>query len=826
MAIKKSFKIDPPVRSSKKFSFSDSFNKSFDVLIDVFSDAMNALNKASTGKGLASEYGVCSCTYKLRYVTPNDVSTYVSNLIKGLETNLFHDRIGDVELFTVASVKRFIEDNKCPPFESSSTLYDANNYVNPKEYTLNDLVHICENDVGEVSLYSRGEMLKRIQYAKDDIKKLNDLHFAANMKKIVKALPDVLQKSNTMILDNGSYRLTFGTFLEEFLLFVCTLNIIAVLQLVGYVKPSVDYTIKKKDDTSDELVTECCLANTTTFMVRNKIPFNCNMRDIVLQDVTPTFKDTHDALHFIMKDARSPIGILVGKYADDNVTPFDTSFIAKMFIGIGHDFDHAEYFKRNGDITNTTPRENDCFDTKVDWLDTIAFGNNYLDGNYRRDAVGNNKVNPITNTLDMMYRVFGGCDLKTNKDLANNIIRITGAMKNIIRNYNDGNPIENYDLTKDILVLLGEIFTRNMLRLYYNNTRVFTYDDNMPETMSPGFMCMESFIMEADANQNNQNNNQTKSGVTFTNGQGQQLSGGNVKPNNVISNTITKLLDWIKTQLAQFSKNFEKKYKQYIDEVTKNDQINQNISKAINDKTFIPNLTNIPMYGIDVKDASRFTKGMSKNDVLVLLNPTTEFNATNESFRLLGIDNNTAAAIQKNISQNNDPKQAASKLTEAIVNYFLTGTTEPIKNYSGPMSSKEWDKLVNDLKSCTNFVDQASKGLAKSVDEAGQAVKEKINEAQQSNNEALKKRCDEVQKMVELVSSTYDRQILLAIGTKYFASRYSLYRDIVIGFKQQSNNTQQQTTNTTNTENNTPATSTNTNNGTGAEPAQNTQNAQ
>ena len=55
-----------------------------------------------------------------------------------------------------------------------------------------------------------------------------------------------------------------------------------------------------------------------------------------------------------------------------------------------------------GDRADTTPRENDCFETNVDWLDTIAFGNNYLDGNYRRDAVGNNKVNPITNTLDMI----------------------------------------------------------------------------------------------------------------------------------------------------------------------------------------------------------------------------------------------------------------------------------------------------------------------------------------------------------------------------------------------------------------------------------------
>jgi hypothetical protein len=330
----------------------------------------------------------------------------------------------------------------------------------------------------------------------------------------------------------------------------------------------------------------------------------------------------------------------------------------------------------------------------------------------------------------------------------------------------------------------------------------------MPDAAAPGFICMESFIMEADApaNNNNQNN---KSGVTFTNAQGQQLNGNNNKQQGAVSNTINKLLDWIKNQLAKFSGNFEKKYKQYIDEVNKNDQINMGVSKAIADGTFVPNLTNIPMYGIDTKEAaSRFTKGMSKNDVLNLLNPSNEFNATNESFRLLGIDNNTAAAIQKNANATttNDPKKNASQLTDAIVNYFLTGTAEPIKNFSGKMEQKEWDKLVNDLKNCTEFVKKASEGLAKTAEEAGQAVKEKMAEAQQSNNDALKKRCDEVSKMVETVSSIYDRQILVSIGSKFFASRYSLYRDIVIGYKQQ-NNTQQQpaATNTANTANNTNA---------------------
>ena len=70
--------------------------------------------------------------------------------------------------------------------------------------------------------------------------------------------------------------------------------------------------------------------------------------------------------------------------------------------------------------------------------------------------------------------------------------------------------------------------------------------------------------------------------------------------------------------------------------------------------------------------------------------------------------------------------------------------------------------------------------------------------------------------MIETVSSIYDRQILVSIGSKFFASRYSLYRDIIIGYKQQ-NNTQQQpaATNTTNNAN-----TTNTANNTNAAPAQ------
>lgn len=774
-----------------KFEFSASFKRSFDALIDVYADALAKLNKVASGKDLNSEYGVCSCTYKLRYVTPNDVSTYVSNLVKGLESGLFKDRISDVELFTVASVKRFIEDNGCPAFETSSVINKSHAYVNPKEQTLHDLACICENDIGNVAVYSRGEMLKRLTFIKDDIKKLNDMHFTANMKKIVNAMPSVLDKSESFFLHNKAYMTTFGTFLEEFLLFTCTLNTIAVLQLVGYAKPSVDYTIKQKNENSQDLITECCFINTTTYMVRSKLPFNCNMRDIVLQDVTPDFKDVHDAIHFIMKDPRSPISVLVNKYAskDSGADIMEGDFIGRLFVGSNYKGWSGDFYKKDGRLTET-PRSVDNFETDVDWLDNIAFGNNYLDGNYRRDAVGNNAVHPIVNTLDMIYRIYGNCELKTNTDLADNIIRVTGAMKSVISNYKGGVPIENYDITKDVLVVLGEIFTRNMLRLYYNNTQVFTYEDDMPDAGAPGFVCMESFVMEADNNQQTQTTTQQSNGggnkqsVSFTNGQGQQLKG----PGN-ISNMITKIIDWIKNQLARFSDNFEKRYKAYSDYVVKNNKINDAITEAIKNKTFVPNVTNVPNYTLAVDRH----KGMTKQDVTnKLLNPDNKFDKVTACYEIITNKDDVVKAIVDAQNKETDPNKKAGAGWATVGLYFLFGKTEPEK-LNGPMTETFWKTLVHDLTECTKFVKEATKYSVDTMNGASEAVRDKENQIGNSDNEAAKTRCAEVTESIKMATEC-QRKILLNYGTLFFKSKYELYRDIVRGFTQQNNTSTEQPT--------------------------------
>ena len=799
--IKKALSVNQD--ASNKFSFDTSFKSSFDGLMKAYSDALSKLNSVVSGKDLKSEYGVCCCSYKLRYVTPNDMSTYISNLVKGLETGLFEDRINDIELFTVASVKRFVEDNGCPTFESSAALDSAHNYVNPSECTLHDLACICENDIGHVAVYSRGEMLKRLEFIKDDVKKMNEMHFAANMKKIVAALPSVLEKSSSGLLCNKGYSMTLRTFIEEFILFVSTLNTIAVLQLIAYAKPSVSYTTKQKEENSQDLVTECCLANTTSYMIRSNLPFNCNMRDVVLQDVTPDFKDVHDAMHFIMKDPRSPISILVNKFASKEDIQSGEYMIGQMFTGLKHFNCHPEHYynKATGCETND-PRETDNFETTVDWLDTIAFGNNYLDDNFRRDGVGNNAKHPISNTLDMIYRIFCGCDLKTNEDIANNLVRVCGTMRSIIHSYKNGEPIENYDLTKNILVVLGEIFTRNMLRLYYNNTHVMVYDDDMSDTMIPGFICTESYVMEADTptdqtnNANTGNNNggqngQSDSGtVTFTNAQGQQLNNNNNSGNSA-SNIISKIIDWIKNQLSKFGVNFAKKYKSFANDVAKNKETNDAIKKAIQDGSFIPNLTNMPKYQFDKKRHI----GLDKAGIEKLFDLNQEYKGIDEAWKILNVYDaiKNDVASQSQGSNNNNSENPNGY--EMIENYFLYGKTKP-ETITGKMTPELWDEICNDLTNCIGFVENANNGFTKTITDASDVVKAKAEEANKNNNEALKTRCNEITKSIQVLTGFGKnkgicQKIIEAYGTKFFNDRYKLYRKIFLTYKQQTNNAQQ-----------------------------------
>lgn len=772
-----------------KFAFSNSFKRTFDGLVDAYSNALEDLNKVSKGKKIDADYGVCSCHYMLRYITPNDISEYISNFIKGLGSHLFQDRKSDIELFTVASVKRFIEANGCPAFEDATVLNEDHSYINPKEATLNDLAFIAKNDIGEIGVYSGGEIMKRIELAGDDIKKMNDMHFAANIKKIVSSLPSVLEKADCYPLANPAGRNIFTLFLEEFLLFTCTLNTIGVLQLLAYCKPTSDYTVKKTEN--NNIVTECCLLKTNNYMIRHRIPFNCNMRDIALQDVTPNFKDVHDALHFIMKDARSPIMVLVNKFATKEAdVNGDTQLIARMFIGEGRHYHDDNIFKKDGErvIGDNGPMDVAGFETHVDWLDNIAFGNNYLDGNYRKDAMGNAHVHPLTNSLDMLFKLFSGCDLKTNEELANNIVRVANAIRGIIHNYADGEPIENYQITKDVLVLLGEIMTRNMLRLHYNNTHVITYTDDMTEAGAPGFI-EESFVLEADANTNANANNANKPSVTFANAQGQLI-----KTNAAMkaSAVFQKFVQWVKNTMSKFSEKFNENHKREIEWVKKNDALNKAIGTAINEKRFLPTVNNLPPFKISLNEIK---KGNLSEEIKKYADPSTklpenmtlgaiEMSCGNKEFA-----NKVANAVNKIQNQQDKDKKAA----EMVTNWLLFNSDTRPQTQPGQLDKNRWDEIVNDLINSPKLIDEITKHMTDQLTKASDYVAQQLKQLENAQGDDVapkKERFEQLGKIVQNANNIYMTPVINNTIKEFYSVNYTIYREIVTAYQQQSKNGQ------------------------------------
>ena len=787
------------------FDFDSSFKETFNALIDVYSKALDRLNRISSGKEIKSEYGVCNCCYKLRYITPKDVSTYVSHLVKGFEEMLFNNSIQDIEMFTVASVKRFIENNGCVPFESSNTLDGANHYVNPKNQTLNDLAFMCKNDVCQVAVYSRGEMTKRIELMNDDVKKMNDIHFTANMKKIVASLPSIINNdSHCSLVYSPVNRLMFTKFIEEFLLFVCTLNTIAVLQLIGYGYPEVEYTTKP-DGTSSNVVTECCMLKTNDFMIRNRIPFNCNMRDIVLQDITPNFKDTHDALHFIMKDRRSPISILVNRFASKEAnTEVDSEIMGNLFMNFKHHHGPREtWHTKDGNAVTGCPRCDNGFRNKPAWLDTITFGNNYLDGNYRRDAVGNDNSNTIVNTLDAVYKIYGGCKLTSNEDIANNVVRVACLMRSLIRAYKEERP-ENYDMTKDILVLLGEILTRNMLKLYYNNTRVYCYDDNMPDAAAPGFLCMESYIMEAGEATNNTNTNNastttttTTSGsttqnnkngqnanktvVTFSNKENQEVKKSmNVK----LSVMINRFIEWVRTQLSKFSENFNKNHKKEIEWIKANMKLNEEIGNAIG-KSFMPNVANLPKFNIPAEKLIKSANLASLVEEWVDIEKTKDFNYQTALIKASGLGD-------EEIKQLTAMKDVTEQ-SNAFANYVLFGNLKQPTYINGPLKQNDWTDLYKDLLATPDLIAKITKAHSEDVNKACEFLRNKTQSLEQSTGDAATKnaaaieRCTQVNKLIQDSVKMYKSKIFNTLNSKFYAKNYVVYREIVAGYKQQLN---------------------------------------
>jgi hypothetical protein len=833
------------IETTKKknpFTFNKEFKREFDCVMKVYDETFSEFHKvtSSTTVDVPDEYGVCNNNYKLRFITPTNISSFISYIMKALKNQLIKPNIGDMEKFAVATAKQFIADNGCVPMEDSS-IYATGDYSSD-HMTLQDLLLLCENDVYHTGVCSKYDMAQRKASMKDDVSKIVDMHYGANMKKIVNALPTLFDKTDFGDMEYSERELII-TYVETFILFATTLNCITMSNMILYCVPKSTYNthaiVQKENDikynslvadssTVDSVVTECCLLKTNSMMLRNKIPFNINMRDIVLQDMHPNFKDTKSALHFILKDSRSPISQLLIKYGDEKKCRYiDPMVVINLFA-----HDTRCRFDCDKDFLACQYERTD-FHTDVNWLDKIAYGNNYLNGNYRNDGVGNHNFTSMTTTLDTIYRMFGDCALNSSEELANHIMIVADMMNTVIRAYGECH-IKNWDLVRDVLAVLGEIITRCMIKLYNNHMTVFVATDNMNDTDIPGYLYTESFVMEADDTKPKVVNDSGATGVKHV------LQ----KAQTFITQLLHRFIAWVGEKLTKFNVKFFENHKIEFEWVKKNNKLNGEIEAALKNRTFTPTVTNYPNYKIPAEALIKDPISKIVNDLLTVNTkaPITPENIKARfypdavsaalGYKPVDTSDTVAADTQAKTSatppevkeesyvmrsygsymmeadENNDKTSKSNEREqEVLTNYILYGDVNH-KPTSGQtqLDDKQWHSLYMDILQTNKLFDKSIKpiydDLKKTLDDIQKrqnAVNAKLGsfsnnnnseQAKQDNEEKAKaeqesKRLESMVKALQDIANSYDALLANVISQKFYRTSYTLYRDIVTAYNQQ-----------------------------------------
>lgn len=606
------------------------------------------------------------------------------------------------------------------------------------------------------------------------------------------------------------------------------------------------FTTDKASVTYESFVTECCLLKTDSSIFRSKIPFGCNFRELILGDMTPDFKDVKSAIYYIIKNPKSPIAQLLTKYVNvANICVPDATMVSNMI------FKHREKSFDDGSWYNTKTGQrvfedmysvND-FHTDVNWLDKIVYGDPAYDGNYRRDNTGNQAVHPILNTLDTIYHIYGDKHLVGNEEVANHIIGVGNVILGVINSYKIG-EIEDYQMAKDVLAVLGEIMTRCILKLYHNNTRVIDNSDTMPDAMSPGYMYVEyfteSFVME-DGENNAGNNNKVSNAPTVNIERNNNKSDTTNKFRNIrvqLGNLISKFARWISDQLRKISPKFAEKHRLEYKWVADNQKLNTEIAQSLDSSNLNITVNNFPAYKLNLDRISNVSNYGDK-----IAKALSDSSVTPETLFKELLPNGLTLAYGKENKESNDLK---------VQNFVLYGdenyqpNTQAVK-VTGPMFKDLCDNILGSEEVLKKFSDiskqleAASKELEKKCKEnpVPEENKEKptgesysydstddnfyaegdtaapANNAQQSStppapaeqtqqqkasnaisNASDPKRIKEIFDVVSQVASAYATQATNMIINKFYKDSYNVYRDIVQAYKQEG---------TSNT--NTPATS-------------------
>ena len=1001
----------------KKFHFTPPFLESLKETLDEMSSKLNVLNTLSDG--FTDSLGVYHCSYTMRYITPSDVATYISNVHKGMLKQLIGANAYDTEMFSVESVKRIMTEHGCKSFDDAGCM--GNSFDGQRHETMQDLLLVHSNTVYNNVVCTPYEQKQRLDELKNgDLKVINDMHFVANIKKIVDQFPDMIEKMEDAEFYTAQPLVgkMFRAIVEEFIIFACTVNMITVCDMVDYCVPSATFNTKydsdgdgdeilqeavdlktsspiyfvfaqgqtrfisnaikkvtkspfshisisfdeklnpmysfggkiendtytnerkgvrkediggnyyknidvdvyaaylpnemidkiksvcddyiknanktsfdygilltklvKKDGvlpkdkyrqvcstfvnqlfksvdinvsdknipspaelkdsfdvreskffkvysgkaseykssdisskvhdiaekagthTINEYTTECCMLKTNTMCLNSQIPFNCNMRNVVLNDTTPTFSNTYDAVKFIMNDNRSPIHKLLVDNATLGRADYGIEMIKQAFL---------THHKTKWGL-DTTPfdryNERTSFHSDPGWFDKIVYGTQYLDGDYRRDNPGNHHYHSIEFDISTIYRMFS-CHHNDNEHLANNIVKVGNIMCRLIDDYRRHQD-SAWENIRDILATFGEILTKSMLMLYHNNNRAITYTDSMNDTMIPGYMYCESFVMEADEKQTTDNSNIKQ--PTIENKSTLKDPTTKQKIVDKVRSLIEKFLKYVREVVANIFPKFVSAHKAEQKWISDHQNLHTEIAEALDNKKFVIDINDYREFNVPADKLGQ-VKQKAEDMSTKIKNP--------DELSKLG---DTKQAIAKQLVYDEVAKKLNDNFTDkdlmqATSEFIMFGGNENGNVPAGetkPLDSKMFNDLRDNIwgdKSINKVIENGSKDSVEALNKLMTAAKDELEKAKRnspSNNNDNNDKTDNpndtsntatLQRVVDGIMLANQGSWMAGLRTcmnDVYGKSYNLYRSIIIEYQRQKDRGVESTGSNDNTE--------------------------
>ena len=140
--------------------------------------------------------------------------------------------------------------------------------------------------------------------------------------------------------------------------------------------------------------------------------------------------------------------------------------------------------------------------------------------------------------------------------------------------------------------------------------------------------------------------------------------------------------------------------------------------------------------------------------------------------------------------------------TEAYVNFVLFGSFKP-EMINGKLKHEQWTAIYEDLVTVPKAIAEINKAIVDDINKATDIVQKKLQELETVPDDKKDNNKIELYKNIAKVIQDATRQwkvpMLNSMNNKFYSTNYTIYREIVAGYKQQSkNNAQPGITNTNN----------------------------